>query len=488
MVPANFRRILFCNPPTGLYRRDDRCQCSVEDQTIQIIFPPNELATHAAVARQAGAEVRIEDYPAEKGDWRKFVSDLKDFQPTAVLLVVTTATLETDLQACRAAKDELGLSFFTIAKGEIFESMGEEILERWPELDLGLYGESEPALAALVSGEAWENVPGLLFRKRSDRSDRSEGSDRKIIRTPKPKPIQNLDDLPLPARDLLKNELYLSPETGRPLAVIHGNRGCPAKCIFCPAGPVSNYTLRLRSPESVLDEIEICVNEYGIRDFLFHGDTFTINKRWLMEICNGIVERKLKIHWGCNSRVDTIDDERAAAMKRAGCWVVAFGVESGVQEMLDKMKKGTKVERARDAFAICKRNGLRTHCFIVIGLPWETEETLATTFNFVKELDPDFFDLNIAYPLPGTELYEIAIRDGLVDPNDLRDKGYARAAMNIPHLSAERLNEWRKQALLKLYLRPKYIARTLYRAGSPRVAKNYAKAALHRFNQLVRTN
>ncbi len=204
-------------------------------------------------------------------------------------------------------------------------------------------------------------------------------------------------------------------------------------------------------------------------------------------MCNGIVERGLNIHWGCNSRVDTIDDERAAAMKKAGCWVVAFGVESGVQELLDKMKKGTKVERAREAFAICKRNGLRSHCFIVIGLPWETKETLETTFAFVQELDPDFFDFNIAYPLPGTELYEIAMAEGLVDASDLRDKGYARAAMNLPQLSPDYLNQWRKKALLRLYLRPRYIARTLWRAGSPRVMKNYAKAAIRRFGQLIKS-
>jgi len=472
----NFRRILFCNPPSGLYRRDDRCQCSVEDQTIQIIFPPNELATHAAVARRAGAVARVADYPAEKRTWDDFVADLREFNPTAVLLVVTTATLEADLQACRAAKDALGASFLTIAKGEILEAMGEEILERWPELDLGLYGESEPALEALVRGDDWQTIPGLLFR---------DGAT--IRRTARPEIIKDLDNLPLPARDLLKNDLYISPENGRPLAVIQGNRGCPAKCIFCPAGPLSNYTLRLRSPESVLKEIEICVREFGIRDFLFHGDTFTLNKRWLLAVCNGIVERGLNIHWGCNSRVDTIDDERAAAMKKAGCWVVAFGVESGVQELLDKMKKGTKVERAREAFAICKRNGLRSHCFIVIGLPWETKETLETTFAFVQELDPDFFDFNIAYPLPGTELYEIAMAEGLVDASDLRDKGYARAAMNLPQLSPDYLNQWRKKALLRLYLRPRYIARTLWRAGSPRVMKNYAKAAIRRFGQLIKS-
>ena len=476
MPAAEFRRILFFNPPSGLYRRDDRCQCTVEDQTIQIVFPPIELAMLAAVARRAGAEAQIKDYPAERGGWEAFGADLAAFRPTAALFSVTTATLEADLQACRAAKDRFGPGVMTIAKGEIFEPMGEEILKRWPELDMALYGECEPTLEALVQGRPKEETRGLVYR---------EGAGQ-IRRAPKPEPIADLDSLPLPARDLLRNELYTSPETGRPLTVIHGNRGCPAKCIFCPAGPLSNYTLRLRSPDGVLDEVQSCVKDFGIREFLFHGDTFTMNKRWVLEVCRGIVERGLEIRWGCNSRVDTIDDERAAAMKGAGCWVVAFGVESGAQELLDKMKKGARVERARQAVAVCKRHGLRTHAFFIIGLPWETEETLEATFRFARELDTDFFDFNIAYPLPGTELYEIAVSEGLLDPGDLREKGYARAAMRTHTLTPERLNQWRRRALLRLYCRPRYVARTLWRAGSPRAAFNYARAAVRRFGQLIR--
>ncbi|MCX7013368.1 MAG: radical SAM protein [Candidatus Sumerlaeota bacterium] len=433
-APA-FRRILFLNPPSGLYRRDDRCQSTVADQTVQIIFPPMDLAVMAAVARRAGAEARIADYPAEGRDWSALAKDLDEFRPTAVLLSVTTATLDVDLLACRAVRDRLGAEVVTIARGEIFDPMGVEILARWPELDLGLFGECELSLEALIQGKARAEIPGLVWRN-------GEG---RIQKTPMPGAIDDLGALPRPARDLLRNDLYVSPETGRPLTVIHGNRGCPAKCIFCPAGSLSGYRLRLRPAADVVDEVRECVERFGIRDFLFHGDTFTMNKRWLLEVCDGIAERGLTIHWGCNSRVDTMDDERAAAMKRAGCWVVAFGVESGVQELLDKMKKGARVERAREAVAVCKRHGLRTHAFYVIGLPWETEETLEKTFQFARELDTDFFDFNIAYPLPGTELYEIALAENLIAEGDLRETGYARAAMRTFTLSPARLTQWRRR-------------------------------------------
>src|SRR5262249_8753708 len=153
--------------------------------------------------------------------------------------------------------------------------------------------------------------------------------------------------------------------------------------------------------ENVMRELVDCVENHSIRDFLFHGDTFTLHKKWLLDLCEAIVARGLDIHWGCNSRVDTIDDERAEAMKRAGGWVVAFGFEHGVQEFLDKMKKGARVEKAYEAVDVCRRHGLQVHGFFVIGLPWETEESLETTFRFVESLKTDYFDFNIAYPLPG---------------------------------------------------------------------------------------
>jgi radical SAM superfamily enzyme YgiQ (UPF0313 family) len=325
-----------------------------------------------------------------------------------------------------------------------------------------------------------EELPGLLWRRPA-----TNGAPAALIHNQGHPLLEDLDSLPFPARDLLDNRLYRSPETGRPLTVIQGNRGCPAKCIFCPAGLMSGYTIRYRSPANIMAEIGECVTRFGIREFLFHGDTFTINKNWLIELCDRIIASDHKIRWGCNSRVDTIDEERAAKMRQAGCWVVAFGVETGDQEIMDKMRKGQQVERAAQAIAICKRNGLRTHAFFVIGTPWETRQTLERTYRFARRLDTDFFDFNIAYPLPGTELYEIAVRENLFEKTP-GDAGYASAAVRTYQLSSRELTQWRRKALLAMYLRPGYILRTLARAGSPRVAKNYVKAGLRRLGQLIK--
>jgi radical SAM superfamily enzyme YgiQ (UPF0313 family) len=248
-----------------------------------------------------------------------------------------------------------------------------------------------------------------------------------------------------------------------------------------------DYKVRERSVESVAAEIEECVHKYGIRDFLFHGDTFTLHKKWLIQLCRIIVERGLDVHWGCNSRVDTIDDERAEWMRKAGCWVVAFGFEHGDQDILDKMKKGARVEKAYEAVRICRRHDLQVHGFFVVGTPWETKETLEKAFEFAKALDTDYFDFNIAYPLPGTELHDIVVRDGLFEvPEESTSVGYAQAAVRTYELSSEELTEWRKKALFRLYRRPSWIFRTVKNAAANGNTMFYAREAWFRLNRLLR--
>jgi radical SAM superfamily enzyme YgiQ (UPF0313 family) len=481
MPQPRFTNALLINPPTGLYRRDDRCQCKVEDQTVQIVFPPIELATLGAVIQAAGARVALRDYPALRRSWADYEADLRALRPDMVLVNVVTATSRQDFEALEIAKRTLGADkVVTLAKGEYLEALGEQVLREYPQVDFGFYGEIEDVLERFHHGDPFESLEGLVWRRHGGNG--SETVD--VVRNPGHPLIENLDALPFPARELLDNDAYRSPETGNPLTVVHGNRGCPAKCIFCPAGVMSGFKVRYRTPEGVMREIDECVTHFGLREFLFHGDTFTINKKWMLELCDRIIASGHKIRWGCNSRVDTIDDERAAKMKAAGCWVVAFGVESGNQEIMDYMKKGQQVERAIQAAETCRRHGLRIHAFFVIGTPLETRATLAETFAFARRLNPDFFDFNISYPLPGTELYEIVEREGLWE-QDPEATGYASAAVRSRELSSVELTEWRKKALLKMYLRPAYIGRTLWRAGSPRVAVNYLRAGAKRLRQLV---
>lgn len=469
------QRILFVVPPSGLYRRDDRCQSKVEDQTVRVLFPPMDLAMLAAMARDAGREPRIVDYPAATRTQQHAIEDLEhqfqSFQPEILFFSLTTATLEADLQVAALAK-KYNPNICTIARGELLEHLGQKVLATHPELDLGLHGEVEVQWQKILEGTPLQKIEAACFR---DHNGHIQTNDRPAI-------VPDLDALPLPARDLLDNTLYRSPETGNPLAVIQANRGCPSRCIFCPAGRLSHYRLRLRHPATIVEEIRQCVTSYGIREFLFNGDTFTMKKSWLLELCERIQAANLDIRWGCNSRVDTMDQDRAEALKSAGCWVVAFGVESGDQAMLDRMGKGARLEQAEAAIATAKAAGLLTHAFFIIGLPWETRQTLERTYRFCRKINTDFFDMNIAFPLPGTEYYDIAKAEGL-----LEGKGsYAQAAVHTHALSAQDLTRWRRRALLRLYARPGYIYRTVKRAIREKKMGHYAQAAKQRLLSLLK--
>ena len=472
------KKVLLINAPSGLYRRDDRCQSRVEEQTVNIIFPPLDLAYLAAMARRAGADPRIEDFPATGKSWDHLEQILQDFSPDFLLVSITTATIAEDLRAVSLAKEILP-DIITLAKGEYLSTFGEKTLQKHPALNAILIGEPEITFEEIIQGRPFDQIQGLIFRKSSEKGEN-------FVKTPSRPMLENLDVLPHPARDLLDNSLYRSPESGNPLTVIQANRGCPAHCIFCPAGKISGYKLLVRSPQNILGEVRDCVEKHNIREFLFNGDTFTMKKSWVLELCELIRKSGLDIRWGCNSRVDTFDLERAMAMKAAGCWVVAFGIESGVQDMLNKMKKGTRVEDAQKAVQAARRAGLLTHAFYVIGLPWETRETLKQTLKFALQLDTDFFDFNIAYPLPGTEFYEIAEREGLLEEDSLEEGSYARAAVPSFSLSREELTRWRKKALLKLYFRPIYIIRTIGRVVTkPKILKNYLREGLRRLRHVI---
>ncbi len=453
-------------PPTGVYMRDDRCQAPVEGMTAQPNRAPLDLAYMAAMLEGHGIECRIGDYAAPKSPWSEVERDIAAFRPDMIVVSVTTPTINIDLAACRIAK-KIDPKILTVAKGAHLHSKDDEVLLTYPELDLVIRGESEHAVADIGAGKPWSTILGLAYR---EDGQLKRNGDRPYIE------VENLDALPFPARHLLNNDLYRTPDTDEPITMVNTGRGCPHKCIYCAVTIASGFRLKVRSPENIVDELEECVNKHNIRNFFFRADTFTWNEKWVVELCDLIVARGLKIRWGSNSRVDTISEKRLEAMKRAGCWIIGFGVESGNQDMLDKMKKRAKLEDAEKAIALCKQYGIKSYGLFVIGLPWETRETAEETIAFAKKINPSFLDFNIAYPLPGTEYYRIAKEMGLFEEADLSKGDYARPIVRSQSLSTADLVKLRRKALLGYYLRPKYVLDTVKGIRSPKVFLNYAKS------------
>ncbi len=476
MSQQNPVRVLLIVPPTGRYIREDRCQTPIKDLKTVALRPPIDLLYSASAFREAGAECRIVDYPAIEGGWKDLEADLAD-EPDFLVMSITTPSFKDDMQAAVVAK-KVSPKTVTVAKGAHFNTLDLPALREHPELDVCLRGEYEETCMDLARRKPLAEIPGLAYR----------GEDGEPIRTADRPLIDDLDKIPFPARDLSDNALYIRPDTGQMQATIVTNRGCPYSCIYCLANQVSGLKNRYRSVENVLDEIQECVEKYSINSFLFRSDLFTQNKKWVADLCQGIHGRKLEIDWVCNSRVDSLDEPTLEAMKGAGCWMIAFGVESGLQESLDLMGKKAKVEDAYSAIALCRRVGVKSSIYILMGFPWDTSESIHYNMQFARDLDPDVMEIFYIYPFPGAPLYKLAVEEGLLEDGVIPKQAYGEPCMATKHLSIKELGNLRRKAMRNFYLRPKIIFRTLAAARSPKELFNYLRYGFIQFWDLVTGN
>lgn len=461
-------------------RGEDRCQANIEESSAVSLRAPNDLAYMASMLRQIEIEPIIRDYPAEKLTWRDYENDLIKKTPDILIMSVTTATVVDDLHAFRLAK-KISPSVITIAKGALFFASDMKLFNR-PEfdaMDFALAGEAETIIQDLIKGlveqTSLDEIHGIVYRK----------AERAWIRNLQKEFETDLDTIPFPARDLIKNNLYVRPDTGTPQATIQTSRGCPSNCVFCLTPAISGQKVRQRSVQNIVDEIQECVDRYGIRDFFFKADTFTINKKFVIELCKEILDRKLNIQWVANSRVDTMDAERLDWMKKAGCWLVAFGFESGDDEILRKMKKDATVADAYHAVRLVKESGLRVYGFFMIGLPWDDHVTVEKTMRFAKEMDCDFSEIHIATPYEGTELHTIARNAGLLNEDVVGHDYFHDPTMATLFLSREEIMNYRKKGLRQIYLSPKYIIKTFSNINSAQELGRYAAYGMRMIKNIV---
>lgn len=477
MMPASshqpLRRVFCVVPPTGRYIREDRCQTPIDKMKTIALRAPIDLLYAAASFEAAGCEVRLRDYPAEEVGWDALEADLRAFEPDAVLLSITTPSLNEDLKAATLAK-QVRSQTLTLAKGAHFNTLDVQTLEAHPDLDVALRGEYEHTCREIGEGRPLAEVVGITWRDRS-----CDGNGASPIRRNPDRPfVMDLDTIPFPARHLAKNELYVRPDTMEPQTTLVTNRGCPFHCIYCLANQVSGTKNRYRSVENVIAEIRECVDRYGIRNFLFRSDLFTQNRKWVASLCEAILDNRLDIRWASNSLVDTLNPEVLAWMKKAGCWIIALGVESGDQATLDRIEKKATVEQAFQAVRWIREAGIKSSVYLLMGLPWDTRETIERQMRFARELDPDILEIFYPYPFPGTPLYELCVKEGLIRAGEIPRDAYADPAMPGLHMSVEEFARLRKRAIRDFYLRPSKIMRTL--AGAPTLKEkiNYVRAGV----------
>ena len=456
-------RVLLIYPPSPVINREDRCQQPTKELLVIPPLPPTDLMYLASIAEACGFEAMIRDY-SQGGD---FITDLREFQPNYLVANIATPTFQSDMMALKLAK-EIIPSLLTIVKGAPFLTYNANTIYENSFVDYVIIGEAELTLKELLDGTPLSEIKGLCYRENFQ----------PVLNEKRPF-IENLDILPFPARHLVDNSIYRRPDNGKVQAVIKVARGCPFHCFFCLATPVSGSKVRTRSPQNIVAEIKECVERYKITNFLFWSDIFNFDRKWTLDLCKEIIDSGLKITWSSNTRADTMDDEMAQLMYKSGCRLVSIGVESGSQIMLDNIGKKISLDDIRNTVKILKKNKIKIYNYFVIGLPWETEETVDETIKFAIELDSNFISFYTATPLPGTRYFAYAMLNKLVEGNLDFQRAYYQPVVKSFALSKDRIFELHKRAVKKFYLRPRFILKTLFSLRSFAEFRNYFQAGIN---------
>lgn len=358
-------------------------------------FPPLGMTYVAAILRKNGIPARILDPIPQGYSYDETLRYARDFD--AIIVPLAASNARGTYRFFSHLKDKLRIFMGTHAT-----ALADHILQKGY-CDIIVRGEPEyTTLETIQRLPNLEGVLGVSYRK-----------DGAIVKNPDRPLIQNLDELPFPARDLVDNSLYhIVSFPNKPIAMVLTSRGCPFECTFCATNLFYKRRRRLRSPENVMREVEEVVNTYGIDHIFFIDDTFTIGEKRIVHLCQLLQEKKLNITWICLGRVDTVTEPMLRAMRKAGCKEIMYGIESASPTVLATTKKNISREQMEYAVRVTKQLGIRATLFFMFGNPGDTLESIRETSRLARKLNPNFASFNIATPDPGTPLFE-SIKDQL---------------------------------------------------------------------------
>jgi radical SAM superfamily enzyme YgiQ (UPF0313 family) len=457
-------KVALVYPPYGPVRNEPGIKTVKENYGI---FPSLSLLYVAGILEAAGCEVLFLDAHAEDLSLDQTVTRLRDFGPDFVGYTLTTYLFFQSMDWIKAIREQVEVP---VIVGGVHLSIYPRETLRYASIDYAVTNEAEVALPelleALVLRQDLSRVRGIAYQQ----------PDGTVVVTPKQKDC-NVDETPFPARHLIDNSLYYSfISQYRNFSCFITSRGCPYKCIFCEQG---SKPFRARSPKNVVDELELCYREHGIRELDFFDSSFTIRKDRVIAICDEIQRRKLPITWAARTRVDCITDDVLKAMRAAGCSRIYYGIESGNREILQVLKKSTSLEMYRDVVHRTKKHGINTFGYFMVGNPYETEASIRQTIRLSLELDLDYAQFSKVTPMPATEMYTLLLKE--TGRDYWREHIENGVDEDIPRplcdMTDAEIQRWTRLAYLRFYYRPTYMARALARIKSPEELARSVKTA-----------
>ncbi len=414
------------------------------------MYPSGALLLLGTMLRKQGHNVKVVQMVADGIDRMGLWDVLEAFRPAIVGFTVSTyQTKSTRLLSADVKR--LYPDTLTVAGGSHPSALGAEFSYDFPYIDISVYGEGEAAMTDIAWDVPLRDIRGIHYRTPT----------REVITNP-PSRLRTVDELgalPLPDKSLIDFKRYsgLFPVGRRPCMFVMSSRGCPYQCSFC-SNSIYGNTLRLRSPEGIMEEVELLHRDWGVREIHFGDDTFNANRDWASDLLDLVIKRgfhkKLVFRVALRVNEMILDMDLLRHLKAAGVWFIYYGVENGDRGMLDRMHKGITVAEVERAFRLTHSIGLKTEAFFIIGLPGETRATIQASRDLYKRIRPFWGGFSRALPFPGTSFTAEVEREGNLLSKDydtfspgtmaVRTDALTAAELEQEVVSANRMARWGK--------------------------------------------
>lgn len=435
------KKVLLLNPPgTKIYIRD--YYCSKVSKTNYVYHPVDLLIISGRLYGKY--ELKAIDAIAEQIIPETCLQMIVDWQPDVIIFQSGSVSCEEDFPFLAQVKNKLK-NVLLLGSGDVFNEDGVNTMKEQLWLDGILLDFTTDDVVKFIDTGTPKN---MIYRKGAD-----------IIEAPAVREKWTNYDLPIPRHELFQKGKYRYPFVHRyPFATVLGDYGCAWRCNFCI---MSQIGFKTRTVDSVLAELRY-LKQLGIKEIYWDDQTFGANRKRTEELLTRMLDEKLEFGWVCFSRGDVVTEQSLQLWKRAGCHTIMFGVESGVQEVLNAQKKDITKETLRTAFALCSKYGIRRVGTFILGLPDDTYETCLETIKFAKELDCDYAAFNTLVPRMGTNVRKDSVEKGFVDKEVKKmDQSGTFVIMKNNALTQEQIHELHRKAIREFYLRPKYVVRRL---------------------------
>lgn len=409
----------------------------------------------AAVLRERGHEVFYIHCQTEGVTLNALYDRISASSPDIVLIMVEHITINVTSEIARYIKQNTGCCL--VFAGPMATAKDEEIMEIG--CDYIIRGEWDYTLFnladAIEANKEVSAVPGITYKQNGT-----------ILRTEDAEPIEDLDNLPFPAYDLIDlSKFFESIFVYSPVATTMSSRGCPSRCSYCVfPNTIFSHKFRAQSPERVVKEAEYLQDKFGVKLIRYDDDSFNIDTKRVRQICRLFKQKGLKVKWNAQCRPISMNYDLAREMKEAGCVLITFGIESGNNDILKKIHKGTRKEDIRTVIREVQKAGVEVHNCYMLGFLWDTEQTIKDTIDFAFELNSEFAQFSIATPLPGTEYYDLLKNGGYMKSEKWEDfDSFHHVNINYPYLDDDYVNRTLKDVYRRYYTRPRYILKMAIR-------------------------